>query len=65
MIACADVLIENICYICKKQSDMKKLVLLLAAFFAISACAQTKTETATEETVKVVEPTEMNLEMFT
>ena len=44
---------------------MKKLVLLFAAFFAISACAQTKTETATEETVKVVEPTEMNLEMFT
>ena len=64
MIACADELIENICYICKKQSDMKKLVLLFAAFFAISACAQTKTETATEETVKVVEPTEMNLEMF-
>ena len=64
MIACADVLIENICYICKKQSSMKKLVLLLTAFFAISACAQTKTETATEETVKEVEPTEMNLEMF-
>ena len=55
---------KDLLYLQKNESDMKKLVLLFAVFFAFSACAQTKTETATEETATVVEPTEMNLEMF-